>query len=143
MICRLSWIVIVCSLCACQQRDSKRPQDKKMLEQQQKLDMAIKKLEAEADKVVRQGEQMYRDASRSVQQFSAEVEKQVQGIARSAEQIAQESQKLRAVPQALQQKSDEMVRAAQTALGSVHSNSSVTPSAASPAPAPTYEPFDL
>jgi len=133
-----SWsVVIVLTAClsACQQGDSKRPQDRKMQEQQQKLDTAIKKLEADANQVIQQGQQMYLDAVRSAQQFSNEVEKQAQGVVRSAEQFAQETQQL---PETLQQKSGEIVRAAQTAVGHAKGQ----PERPSSPEVPQNEPFD-
>jgi hypothetical protein len=115
-------ILLTSFLSACQQGDAKRPQDRKMQEQQQKLDMAIQKLEGDADKVIQQGEQVYRDVMRSAQQFSDEFEKQAQGIVRSAEQLAQEAQKIQRLPETLQQKSGGIVQAAQTAIGQVRGN---------------------
>jgi division protein CdvB (Snf7/Vps24/ESCRT-III family) len=103
-----------------------------MQEQQQKLDMAIKKLEAEAGKVVQHGEQMYRQAMRSAKELSEGVEKQAQGIVRSAEQVAQEGQQLRRLPEELQQKSDELVQAAKTAIGQVRDEFDVSPPRSTP-----------
>jgi small-conductance mechanosensitive channel len=129
---RFTTVVIVLTLCACQRGDSKRPQDKKMQEQQQKLDMAIKKLEAEADKVVQQGEQMYREAMRSAKQFSEGVEKQAQGVVRSAEQVADEAQKLGQLPGELQQKSEQLVQAARTAIEQVKDEFQASPQQETP-----------
>jgi len=136
-----SWavvIVLTCCVSACQQGDAKRPQDRKMQEQQQKLDMAIQKLEADAGKVIQQGEQAYRDVIRSAQQFSEEFEKQAQGIVRSAEQLAQETQKLQQLPETLQQKSGVIVQAAQTAIGQVRGD----PEKPAKQGSPEQKPFD-
>jgi hypothetical protein len=106
-------------LAGCDAANSNRPQDKKVQQQEQRLRMAIQKLEAEANRVVLEGKRLYGEASEKVQNFAGQTSQSVKDLSEASERLVQQAKSLQQIPQVVESRSQQMAAAARAAVGHV------------------------